>query len=205
MDAQKLHIGSHAEKSMICSDCKKAIPAGRSHTYKNDDAQDVHFCDECKKKVDHALTAETKNPFYLGAVLLGVAAALLGGAAWYFFVITTNWEVGYIAIGLGYLIGLAVYFGAKKKRGASLQFLSAGLTLLSLIAAEFFIMAYFLGKDIAAHPEEWGGVSLNTMEIIELFLSDLSAFAQDAFSPISLLIWAVALYVAYTVPKPRAL
>ena len=59
-------------------------------------------------------------------VLAGMAAALLGGIAWAGITLATGYQIGYMAVGVGFLVGFAVrHFG----KGVTPQFAVAGCVL----------------------------------------------------------------------------
>jgi Ca2+/H+ antiporter len=118
---------------------------------------------------------------------------------WHVVVVVTGYEIGYVAIGVGWLIGLTVHIGSGRKRAAPLQALSAGITLLTLVVANYFTFLHFLRAYLIEQKTEGYGGQF-------FFVSPLEpSFLQSLISPIGLLIWAIALYVAFSVPKPRAL
>ena len=78
------------------------------------------------------------------ALLAGGSAALLGGAAWALIVALTNTEVGYVAWGIGWLVGLAmVRFTAQ--RGRSLGAFAAIFAGVGLIFGKILILQFVSG------------------------------------------------------------
>jgi hypothetical protein len=47
------------------------------------------------------------------AAVAGAAAALLGGCAWAAITVTTNFQIGWMAVGVGFLVGYAVKIFGK--------------------------------------------------------------------------------------------
>src|SRR5690606_40980371 len=47
------------------------------------------------------------------ALLAGVAAAVLGAVLWAIITVATNLQIGYMAVGLGFLVGYTVRFAGK--------------------------------------------------------------------------------------------
>jgi hypothetical protein len=82
--------------------------------------------------------------------------------------------------------------------GLVVEILSAALTLGTLLVANYFTFLHFLRKYLLEQKTE--GYSGQFF-----FISPLDpALWQDMISPMGLLIWAIALYVAFSVAKPRA-
>jgi hypothetical protein len=77
--------------------------------------------------------------------------------------------------------------------------LSAGLTLMSLLVAKYFTILHFLRKSLLEQKAEGYSGQFFLLSPLE------PVFLQNLVSPMGLLIWAIALYVAFSVPKPRAL
>lgn len=196
---EPIHIGAKADQSVLCAQCQQEVPAGQYYSFKGKKGQDVFLCGNCRETVEKALQAETQSPNLFGGMLLGLLGGLVAGVVWYLVVVVTSYQIGYVAIGVGYLIGQAVHFGSGKKRGPRLQLLSAGVTLTVLLVAEYFTFLHFLRKYLLEQKTEgYHG---------QFFLISPfhPAFLQSVVSPMGLLIWAIALYVAFSALKPRTI
>ena len=197
---EKITIGSEVGIKVNCSECKKEGTTDQFITLQGDNDQNIYLCPECKEKTNKALEEETKNPNILLAIIFGAIAAVIGGVVWYFITIGTGREIGYVSLGLGYLVGLGVYFGAGKKRGQLLQIISALLTVIAIIVIEKFIFAYFVNdyiqNNLSEFPEWTPGDSLS----ISFFDPE---FWIEFASPMGLFIYAIGIYLAYTVCKPK--
>jgi hypothetical protein len=75
------------------------------------------------------------------AILKGVGAAILGGAAWALIVALTNMEVGYVAWGIGGLVGFTMT-KATKVRGTRMALAAASLAVAGLLIGKLLIMQY---------------------------------------------------------------
>lgn len=194
-----IQIGAQASQSVLCAQCQQEVPAGHYYSYKGRKGADVFLCSACRDQAEQALQTETQHPNVLMALACGVLAGLVAGAVWYLIVVITSYEIGYVAIGVGYLIGFAVHLGAGRKRGGSLQALSVGVTLVSLLVANYFTFLHFLRQYLLEQKTEGYAGEF-------FFVSPFEpTFWQNLVSPIGLLIWAIALYAAFSVPKPRRL
>jgi hypothetical protein len=110
-------------------------------------------------------------------------------------------RIGYIAIGAGYLVGHAVVLGSGKKRGTRLQLISGLITLISIVGASYFSTLYAINKYLAEELARQGQSS-NGIFWISPFNPD---FLSDMISPMTLLIWAFGIYIAFRVPQVRKL
>jgi hypothetical protein len=74
-------------------------------------------------------------------ILFGGAAALAGGAIWAAIVGITNFEVGWVAWGIGGLVGLAMR-KATSLRNTTIAAIAAGLAILGLLAGKVMIQVF---------------------------------------------------------------
>jgi len=199
---ESIKIGAKSEENVVCSNCQKSIPYAEAYCFQGKNNEDIYFCAECKEAIDNALRQETANPNYLGAVVLGLLAGAIGGLLWFAIEIFTGYQIGYVAIGLGYLVSKAVIFGSGKKRGLPLQIISATIALLAVLGASYCSLVYnfndYFRKEIAA----FAGVG----SIPYIWLSPFDRDVLEALiSPMGLVIWGMALYVAFLTPRARKL
>jgi hypothetical protein len=75
------------------------------------------------------------------AVIAGAVAALVGGGLWALVVIGVNYEVGWIAWGVGALVGL-VMSRATPARGQTIALLGAVIAGIGLLSGKALIAAY---------------------------------------------------------------
>lgn len=189
----KIVLGAKANKSVICSSCKSSISAGKQYTYKGKDGSDVYFCAKCREQINNTLVQETKDIKFFRTFLGGLIGAFLGGLGWYLISFLTGYEIGYVAIGVGYLVVKGISVGSGNKRGPKLQIMGIILTLVAIMGANLFLAAYYIGVELAKqHPQapQWKINFASLMGAGETFFS-------YAISPIGLLIWGIALYVVY--------
>jgi hypothetical protein len=144
---------------------------------------------------------ETKNPNYLRAIAGGVIAGIIGGLLWYFIAVLTNREFGYVAIALGFLVGMGVIVGSGGKRGHMLQMIALLLTLFVIFVAEYGIFRHTLNIYIQEHASELNDIDPNMIRDALGVLNPI--FLKSLISPIGLVIYAIGAYCAYSIPKPR--
>ena len=125
------------------------------------------------------------------AVAAGLVAAAIGAGVWYWIVVLTDTVLGIVAIGVGYLVGFAIRFGAGKQGAAPLQILGAVLALLSIVAGEYLIINHF----VRLNNEDFTGW-LTASQFIEVY----AEYIKEA--PITILFYGIAVYEGYILPKP---
>jgi len=86
------------------------------------------FCPDCREKIEAmAETPRGLMPFAIAAIF-GLGAALAGAAIYYAVIAITHFEIGLVAILIGYMVGYAVRRGAGGRGGLRYQILAAVLT-----------------------------------------------------------------------------
>lgn len=201
MSEEPIKIGAKAAEDVICANCQKSVPGAEAHSFRGKKGEDVYICSSCKQEIDVAYQKETQSPNLFGATALGIGAGIVAGLVWYLVQILTGYSIGYIALGAGYLIGLAVVWGSGKKRGPVLQLISAGITLLSVYGASYFSALYYINKYVAQEAAKQGQEIVSYV-LVPPFHPEL---LKMIISPIGVLIWGLALYIAFRVPQARKL
>lgn len=196
---EKIVIGSESGKKVVCSMCKKEGTTDTFVTLQGEKGRDAYLCADCKRKANESFAAETKDPHIALGVLLGAIGAAIGGFVWYLVAVGTGTEIGYISIGLGYLVGMGVYLGSGKKRGQKLQVISALLTLIAIFVTEKFIFDYFANEYFQANLEQFPEM---VGQVISVSFFD-PTFLGSFTSPIGLFIYAIGIYFAFKICKPR--
>lgn len=79
------------------------------------------------------------------AVLLGVIACIVGAVVWGLVSFSTGYQIGYMAIGIGFLVGIAM----RQGKGVTPVFgiIGAALSLLSCVMGDFFSIIGFVSKE----------------------------------------------------------
>lgn len=201
---EQIVLGGKADEIVKCAGCGKDLKVEERHSFEGENGEDIYYCDECIAQINSALEEETKNPNILFATAASIFAGIVGGFIWYWFTVLTNWQVGYLAIALGWFVGIATCFGAGHKKGKMLQAISVATTLITLLLAEFMISLHYIGKTPDFNMSST--VLLNHLlgqgySIISLFITVI----KNSISPIGLVIWCFGLYTAYIMPKARKL
>ena len=185
------------EEKPVCKECSKPIELRGEHlkikeSKKGEKAS--FLCSDCLAKAQTALEEETLKPNIPKAFLVGLGAAAVAGLIWYFFVTLTGWEIGIIAVLMGWLVGQGVVWGAGHKRGTPLQWISVLLTIIAIFASQYLIWNYFF--------HDVGGVGNLT---IDQFLEVYGAYLGEGSGFLDIVFFAIALWQAYVTPRQRKL
>lgn len=133
--------------------------------------------------IDHL---ESQQNFPM-ATVAGVVAALLGAAAWALVTVSTKHQIGWMAVGVGILVGFAVRIVGK---GISSKFriLGAGCAFLGCLLGNLFTTCGFLA-DQAPFFQVLFNVLTNPFIALELM--------KVTFQPMDVLFYGIAIYEGY--------
>lgn len=126
----------------------------------------------------------------VGGLVGGVVAAVLASSVWYGVVAATQFQVGLVAIAVGWLVGQGVVYGAQRRFSIGLIPISVILTLLALAVSEYLIVAHMFSQEIGAPIE----IVQPPDFMLEIVMASLQA------DPLTLVFWAIALFQAFVIP-----
>ncbi len=116
-----------ANSEQTCAQCSARI-TGRYYTL------GPHvLCESCHLAFQNAKPPGNAASRFFGAVALGAVAAAIGCALWMVVTEVTGYEIGLIAIGVGYIVGTAVHVGARRAGGLVYQLLAVFLTYTAIV------------------------------------------------------------------------
>lgn len=137
----------------------------------------------------------------LPAILGGGLAAVAGGLIWGLITITTGYEIGWVAWGVGLLAGWGVVMFARGRKGMPLQIVAVGAAILGVVIGKY-ITFYAVLKEYVA--EEYGveavaQMSMLSLGVIQFFGSSIGAMLSG-FD----LLWVIlAVGTAWGIPKAK--
>lgn len=146
--------------------------------------QTVQVNQEKLKDYMERLRMEQNLPF---AMLAGAAASLVGGVAWAAITIATNYQIGYMAVALGLLVGFAIRYTGK---GLDQIFGIYG-AILSLFGCA---LGNFLGV-IGSYAKMEGLGYIEVLSFIDMSL--VPEIMIETFSPMDVLFYGIAIYEGY--------
>ena len=130
----------------------------------------------------------------LPAIGAGLVAALVGGIAWGLIVKLSNYEIGIVAWGIGFIAGTAVVVASRGAKGRSLQVIAVVAALLGVLLGKYLSYAFALQEDAEA-----AGVSIGLVsgDMFRFFREDLG----DIFDLFDLLWVGFAVFTAWRIPQ----
>ena len=182
-----------------CQRCQAQLPEGQEIQVRGRRWGDPNgiFCSVCALAVEQQFQAETKNPDPVLALLAGLAAAVVGILIWYGLVVITNYHLGFVAIAIGWLIGIAVVLGAGRKRGPGLQATSVAITLVALVISQWLILRYFAVQALTEQGFTGIALFLPLGTMLEMVITSLGE------NLLTLVFWAITLWAAFATPARR--
>jgi hypothetical protein len=154
-----------------------------------------YVCAACREQIETELMAERAGaPRLLPAIVGGAAGALLGAILWAAVAVITDLEVGYVAIGVGWLAAMGVVLGAGGKKGAPLQVVAVICAAAGLLLGKYFTVAHVIRTLAPAEAE----VGYLDPRVFQIFFENLPEF----LSPFDALWLILALGIAFRIPRP---
>jgi len=166
---------------------------------KDKKAAGVTICPTCASQIEDTFLAETQSPNLLGAAALGLGAAVLGCLIWYGVVVLTNFQLGIIAVGVGWLVAQAVILGSGRKRGPKLQAISVVITLLAMVVGEYLVVRHVVVESLTQEGYTSFKLFLPVGDMLSIVVEGIKA------DPLTLLFWAIALWEAFILPAKHRL
>jgi hypothetical protein len=122
-------------------------------------------------------------------IAAGIVSALLGAVLWAVITVVTRYQIGYMAIGVGYLVGFAV---RKLGKGTT--------PVYSIVAALCALLGCLSGNLLSACGFIAQSENIPLLDVVfEVFKSPeaMVEILRATFSPIDLLFYGIAIHGAY--------
>jgi hypothetical protein len=130
------------------------------------------------------------------ALLAGLLAALAGGIVWAVITVQTRYQLGFMAIGLGLLVGFAV----RKVGGGN----TAAFAVIGAVCA---LLGCLLGNLLSASGFYAEAQDRSVVLVVAQLMDEPDRavkLMQATFNPIDLLFYAIAVFAAYKLSRrPR--
>ena len=129
LDAAPLQFYAHHDSkpaAMSCAMCSQPI---QSVYY---EASGSVVCARCRGKLESSVGSAGKGGRLLRASAFGALAAVAGSIVYYTIRAVTGYEIGIVAILVGWGVGRAVFLGSGGRGGRGYQALAVGLTYMAM-------------------------------------------------------------------------
>ena len=111
---------------MICALCQSTI----YDTYF--DVNGKSTCESCRYELESRGTEGSGAGRFLRALMAGLVAGVVGSAIYYAVVALTGYEIGLVAIVVGFMVGFAVRWGSGGLGGRPYQILAVAITYVRI-------------------------------------------------------------------------
>lgn len=144
-------------------------------------------------------TSKTILPALAGAIL----AAIVSGFVWGWIVAITEYEIGFMAWGVGLITGYAVVLFSKGKRGIPLQVIAVLASIFGIIIGKYFTFVNILKEEVL---KEYGVEVVSNIPIIS---GKMIGFFFEKFGVLVSgfdILWVIlAVITAWSIPKGMGL
>jgi hypothetical protein len=136
----------------------------------------------------YVLTQELKaNQNLLFGIIGGVIAAAIGASIWAMITAATNFQIGWMAVGVGFLVGFAVRI-CGKGMDTTFGILGGVLSLLGCLAGNLFTVCIVVSR----HQ------GIPVLDLLSGLNPEITVRLMTAtFSPMDLLFYGIAVYEGY--------
>jgi len=133
----------------------------------------------------------------------GVLAAIVGGAVWGLIVILSDYEVGFVAWGIGFLAGFLVVRFAGGRKGVPLQAIAIVSSLVGIVLGKYIAYVYFIKEAVREQVSEEAADSIGYFdtEVMRAFREDFS----NVFGGYDLLWAGLAIFTAWRMARPSGI
>ena len=130
----------------------------------------------------------------LPALAAGLVAAIVGGIIWSLIVKVSDYEVGIVAWGIGFVAGTAVVLATRGAKGPRLQAIAVVSALVGILLGKYLSYAFVVQDE----AEKLGiSVGLLSSQMRSFFRDDLDA----VFGLFDLLWIGLAVFTAWRIPQ----
>jgi hypothetical protein len=130
----------------------------------------------------------------LPAIAAGLVAAIVGGIAWGVIVKTSDYEVGIVAWGIGFVVGTVVVLATRGAKGPRLQVIAVVCALIGILLGKYLSYALIVQEEAKSVGQSIG-----------LFSGDMFSFFRDdvdaVFGLFDLLWIGLAVFTAWRIPQ----
>jgi hypothetical protein len=149
---------------------------------------------EAPEGVGSALPIEPQAPVAWGrAALFGTLAGLVGAGIWYGTVMVSDYKLGLVAIGVGWVVGAGCAKGSGGRASAGLGALSVVIALGAMFLGEYLIVNHYV---LAAFAKQNPGVQAPAYIPLGLFFE----IYGEGFGGMDAVFYAIGAYEAFKIP-----
>ena len=147
-----------------------------------------------------------------GGIIGGAIGAVLATALWYGVVTVTHWQIGWVAVAVGFVVAQGVVLGAGRHPSIMLVPVSLVFTLAPLVVSEYFIARFLINEGLVEFQAlmgttEFDGLEMDYAAFLAWFRTatpiDIVRSSIEG-DPLTLVFWAIAGWEAFIIPMRAA-
>ncbi|HEY3255022.1 MAG TPA: hypothetical protein VGJ91_13775 [Polyangiaceae bacterium] len=199
---ERAEFEGQAQPDLACAFCKKPL-TGQYWQISQRPA-----CEQCKGSIARELDSSRSSASFVRALGYGTLAAVAGCIGWIAIEKLFHAQIGFVAIGVGYLVGKAVRKGSGGLGGKRYQALALTLTYAAIALASLPDLLDAVRQQSSAHasaasgPPSLAGFLWGWTLLLGIALA--SPFLQGTDNIIGLFIIGIGLYEAWKFTRPVA-
>ena len=128
------------------------------------------------------------------AIAAGVVAALVGGIVWGVIVKVSDYEVGFVAWGIGFVAGTAVVLATRGAKGPRLQTIAVVSALLGILLGKYLSYAFAVQEEAKSFG---ASIGLFSADMFRFFREDIDV----VFGLFDLLWVGLAVFTAWRIAQ----
>ena len=170
MQFDSVEYADAGDAVLTCTSCRQAI----AEEYYDINGQTS--CPTCYTRFQKHFLSGSRFVRVVMAIFLGVLAGLLGAAIYFIVAKITGYEIGWIALIVGLLVGGAVKIGSRARGGWFYQLLAMFLTYAAISGS----YAIFAMAEMVEHPEQFSEITgVTSAPSVEGFPIDQNLIAKS--------------------------
>ncbi len=135
-------------------------------------------------------------PGLLRPLAFALAAGLVGAFAWYLTVRFTNYKLGLVAVGVGWLVGRGALFGARGRGSTEIAIGSVVVALGAMLFGEYLILDHLAREALASDASQFPGGEVPAFLSPPMFV----ALYRETVGVMDALFYALGAYEAWKLP-----
>ena len=139
---------------------------------------------------------------FLRPLAFAIAAGLVGALAWYLTVRFTNYKLGLVAVGVGWLVGRGALFGAHGRGSTQIAIGSVVVALAAMLFGEYLILNHLALQAFASDASDIAHAFQMPGRELPAFLSPpmFVALYRETVGVMDALFYALGAYEAWKLP-----
>lgn len=189
-DEQSVQAAAPTGGDVQCSLCGVALSAGSALSVSGHVA-----CERCVAQLQDEVAAKQAGAASLPLAVVGtLVGALVAAVVWAGIAIATDYEIGYVAILVGFLAGKGAVIATGGAHGRTLQVIAVAGSVIGLLLAKYAIFAHEVKTYVLEeYGEAIGYLDTRTMQLFTEALTEMTSLFD--------LLWiALAVGAAWRVP-----